>query len=56
MLAIIVVLHHVLSFFIQANLDDCSDEDILSHINSKQVPLHQLESKLTDLTRAVKLR
>ena len=42
--------------FIQTTLDDDSDEDILNKIETKVVALHQLENKLTDLTRAVKLR
>ncbi|XP_028399125.1 3-hydroxy-3-methylglutaryl-coenzyme A reductase-like [Dendronephthya gigantea] len=39
-----------------SNLDGDTDEEILKKIETKAVPVHQLEKKLTDLTRAVRLR
>ncbi|CAB3994563.1 3-hydroxy-3-methylglutaryl-coenzyme A reductase, partial [Paramuricea clavata] len=39
-----------------SNLDDDTDEEILKKIESRVVAVHQLEKKLTDLTRAVKIR
>lgn len=41
---------------VQTNLDSDTDEEILKKIESKSVAVHQLEKKLSNLTRAVKLR
>ncbi|XP_046864929.1 3-hydroxy-3-methylglutaryl-coenzyme A reductase-like [Xenia sp. Carnegie-2017] len=39
-----------------SNLDGDTDEEILRKIDAKSVALHQLEKRLTDLTRAVNIR